>query len=253
MMLRYLVLTALRDRLVTAMMAGLVAIWLLASFAGGTSILETAETGAAFAAFGARLLIVLGMTLFVIVHVRRLMESRELHLLLAKPIGRARFVVTAWASFALVALALALVAGVIVWLAGTADGPAAGLAAWTGTLILEAGVMTAFAVFVALGLDSAIASIVTAAGFYVLARMLGVLLAIARTDLRPGGALGDGIAGAVDVIGAVVPRLDLFAVGTWPVHGLAGGPDLRLVGAQGVIYTILLVAAAVFDFSRRQV
>lgn len=253
MILRYLLLTAVRDRLVGAMLAGLGVIWLLAGFAGGTSILEGPQTAAAFAAFAARLLVVAGMVVFVALHVRRLLDSRELHLLLSRPVARPRFVISYWASFAAVALGLSLAAGAAVW--GTGPGTLApvGVAAFTGTLALEAGLMTAFALFVALGLDSAIAAILVATGFYVLARMLGLLLAISRAELGPGGAFGGWMAGTVEVLATVLPRLDLFAVGAWPVHGLDGAPGLALATLQGVLYTLLLLAASVFDFNRRQV
>lgn len=251
MILRYLLLTALRDRLFAVMLLALVAIWLLAVFAGGTSIVEDAQAAAAFAAFGARLLVVLGMVLFVALHVRRLLDSRELHLLLSRPLARPRFVITYWASFALVALGLSLAAGVAVWGTGPAVLDPTGLAAWTATLALEAAVMTAFALFVALGLTSAIASVLAAAGFYVLARMLGVLLAITRSELHPGGAFGDWMGGAVSALAMLLPRLDRFAPGTWPVHGLGDASGLGLVAVQGVLYTALLVAASVFDFNRR--
>lgn len=251
MVLRYLLLTALRDRLFAAMVLGLAAIWLFAVFAGSTSIVEDAQTAAAFAAFGARLLVVLGMALFVALHVRRLLDSRELHLLLSRPLARPRFVMSYWAGFAVVALGLSLAAGAAVWGTGPGVLDPAGLAAWTGTLALEAAVMTAFALFVALGLDSAVASILAAAGFYALARMLGVLLAITRSELQPGGAFATWMDGAVSVLAMLLPRLDRFAPGAWPVHGPADAGTLGLVAAQGVLYTALLVAASVFDFNRR--
>lgn len=251
MILRYLLLTALRDRLFAIILVGLAAIWLLAVFAGSTSIVEKAQAAAAFAAFGARLLVVLGMAVFVALHVRRLLDSRELHLLLSRPLARPRFVVTYWASFALVGLGLSLAAGVAVWGTGPAALDTAGLAAWTGTLALEAAVMTAFALFVALGLDSAVAGILITAAFYALARMLGVLLAITRSELQPGGALATWMDGAVSVLAMLLPRLDRFAPGAWPSAGIDDPADLGLVLAQGMLYTALLVAASVFDFNRR--
>jgi hypothetical protein len=251
MLLRYLLITALRDKLFATILAGLGAIWLLATFAGGTSIVEEGKAATAFAGFAARLLVVVGMVLFVALHVRRIVDSRELYLLLSKPVARPAFVVTYWASFALVAAVLSAAAGLAVAAAGLGAADPAGTLAWTGTLMLEAALMTAFALFVALGLETPVGSALTALGFYVLARMLGVLLAITRSDLRAEGDVNAWIDGAVTVAASVLPRLDLMAAGDWLVHGLADGATVALVAAQAGVYTALLVAAAVFDFGRR--
>lgn len=252
MILRYLLITALRDKLFLAIVVGLLAIWLLAVFAGGTSVVEEGAAALAFAGFAARLLVVFGMVLFVSLQVRRLAESRELYMLLSKPLGRPAFVLATWAGFAIVSCILGLAAGLIVVLSGPASIDPAGVAAWTAALTLEAVLMTAFALFLALGLESPISSVIAALGFYILTRMLGVLLAITHSDLRPGGTFNAWVDGAVEVFATVLPRLDLFAPGAWLVHGAGDVAGLALLGAQGVAYTVILLAATVFDFSRRE-
>ncbi|SDF75563.1 hypothetical protein SAMN05216241_102238 [Limimonas halophila] len=244
MTLPYLLLSALRDRLVAAMAMGLVAIWLVAAFAGGTSIAEEGAAASVFAAFGARLLVIGGLVLFVALQVRRLSESGELHLLLATPVSRGRFVVQAWAGFATLAVGFALAAGAIAGVAGWPPAQPAGLAVWTATLALEGIVMAALALFVALGLRGVIAGVLVALGLYVVARMMGVLLAIANSKFAP----TDGWMGQlVDVLGLLLPRLDLLAQSRWLVHGLESPYTIGIAAAQAAVYTAALVAAVVFD------
>jgi len=247
MTLPYILLSAVRDRLIAAIGIGLIAIWLVAAFAGSTSIAEEGAAATVFAGFGARLLVVFGIVLFVSLQVRRLAESGEMHVLLATPISRTRFVIQAWAGFAVLAIGFAVAAGGISALAGWSVAQPFGLAVWTGTLALEAVVMAAFALFVALGLRGMIAGLIVCLGFYALTRMLGVILAIARSEYAPAEAK-DGVVGrAVDLLGLVLPRLDLLAESRWLVYGIEATGSVGLATLQAVAYTLVLVAAAVFD------
>lgn len=247
MTLPYILLSAVRDRLVAAMAAGLLAVWLLAAFAGGTSIAEQGEAATVFAGFAARLLVVFATVVFVALQVRRLADSGELHLLLATPISRTRFVVQAWAGFAALAVAFAVAAGLIAGLAGWPPAEPAGLTVWTATLALEAVVMAAFALFVTLGLRGLVAGLIVCFGFYALTRMLGVLLAVARSEYAPEAARSTWIGGVVDALGYVLPRLDLLAESRWLVYGIEAPGTVGLAAVQAAVYTGVLVAAAVFD------
>lgn len=252
MTLRYLLITAVRDRLVLATLAALAVIWLMASFTGGTSLVEDREARIVFAGFAGRLVVVVGIVLFTALHVRRLTESRELDLILSKPVSRAAFVCTYQLSLALLGGGLAIAAGTAVALAGWWPPAPAGLAVWTGTLALEAAVMAGFALFVTLGGKPPLAGVLAALGFYALARMLGVLLAITRSELRGGGEFNSWMNGIVEALGMLLPRLDLFAASRWLVYGVEAPETAVLVAVQGALYAALLAAAAVFDVTRRQ-
>ncbi len=252
MMLRYLLLTAVRDRLMLAMLAALAAVWLLAAFAGGTSVVEDRAASIVFAGFAARLVVVLGIVLFTALHVRRLNESRELYLILSKPVSRAAFVAAYGAGLALLGVLLAIAAGAAVAVAGWIPPAPAGLAAWTASLAVETAVMAAFALFVTLGGTSPLGGMLAALGFYALARMLGVLLAIVRSELRGAGGFNAWVDGSIEVLGLVLPRLDLFADSRWLVHGIEAPETLALLVLQGAAYAGLLAAAAVFDVTRRR-
>jgi len=71
------------------------------------------------------------------------------------------------------------------------------------------------------------------------------LLALAAAD--------GGLAGVVlSALAVLLPRLDMLARGEWLVHGVVLDRDLLFALAQWLVYVPLLLAAAAFDFSRRE-
>jgi len=249
--IRTVLILALGDRLLGAMLAAIAAVALLAGFLGDRSIAEGGASAVAFAAFGLRLTVIAGLILHIVFQVRRTVESRELLLALSRPVSRSRYVVAWWGGFAVIGAGLALAAGAALALTG----PAApgGLALWTASLALEAALMAAFALFFALGLDGAVAAAIGCLGFYVLGRMVGVIEAIRRSPLRAAeGELDEGLDRGFDVLGLLVPRLDLFGQSAWLIHGPEAGRAVALVAMQGVVFTALLVVAAVIDFRSKE-
>ncbi|MEQ8966049.1 MAG: hypothetical protein RID91_09510 [Azospirillaceae bacterium] len=245
--IRTVLILALGDRLIGAMLAAIAAVALLAGFLGDRSVAEQGATGLAFAGFGLRLTVIAGLVLHVVFQIRREIDSRELLLALSRPVSRAGLVVAWWAGFAVIGAGLATAAGLAVAATGPAD--PAGLALWTGSLALEAALMAAFALFFALGLNGTVAAAIGCLGFYVLGRMVGVIEAIRRSPLRaPDTELDRGLDRGFDLLGLLVPRLDLFGQGAWLVHGPPEPGLVALIATQGAVFTALLVVAAVIDF-----
>ena len=245
-------LTAVRDRLMAGLAIALLGAVLVSSFLGEATFMEEREMALAFAGFSTRLILVTGLVLFVCFHVQRGFENREIDLMLSRPISRPQFVLITWAGFSGVALLMALVAVVLVPLAGW---PArGGLLLWAGSLVLETLLVVAVALFFALSLRTAVGSAMATLGFYLLARMAGFLLGIVQSDWKAvatdmiGTVLGYG----VYAVGLVLPRLDLFGQTWWLAHGNTGGAGLLPVAAQAAVYIPLLLAAAMFDFRRRR-
>lgn len=249
--LRYLVLTALRDRLFAAMLTGIAVIALLGAFLGDKSVVEGQEATAAFVAFATRLLVICGMVLFVAIHVRRGFESREMLLILSRPISRGRVVLAYWAGFS--AIALLLVAPAVLALALVGAPAADGLALWGLSLALESMLLIAFALFFAFGVSGVVAAALGCLGFYVLARMIGVLNAIRSSEFRDGSlTFAPAVDRAIDVLAMLVPRLDLFGQSRWLVHGIDRPELVPVLLGQAAVYTALIVTAAIFDFQRRR-
>ncbi len=249
---RYIVLTAVRDRLLIGVAIALVLAALLGAFLGDATALEQRQMSLAYAGFTTRLILAMGLILFVCFHVQRSYDNREIDLMLSRPISRAQFVIIYWLGFSGVAVMLAVLAAIVLPIAGLPDG--AGLVLWAISLILESLLVVALSLFFALTLKSAVASVMASFGFYLLARMTGFLVNIAESDwaILQESAVGSLSAYGVFVFGFIMPRLDLFGQTWWLNYGMPDDLPIGLIVGQAVLYTALLIAAAIFDFRRRR-
>ncbi|MBF0393988.1 MAG: hypothetical protein HQL38_15020 [Alphaproteobacteria bacterium] len=246
---RYVLLTALRDRLFAGLFAvGLLAV-LTSSFLGDAALVERGELTTVFAAASVRVILVLGIVLFVGFHVQRLYESREIEAILSRPLSREGFVLSYWLGLAAVALLLAVpVLALVAGAAGRVDG--AGFLWWSASVLLEVLIVVALALFCSLTLERAIPSALAALSFYTLARMMSFLTAIAD---RPGmdNELHPLVGWVVKAVSLFMPRLDLFGQTAWLVYGPDAAFGLAVAG-QAAIYVPLLLAAAMFDLRRKR-
>jgi hypothetical protein len=245
----YLLRSALGDRLLAALALAILVGAAIAAFVGSTALVEKGEITTVYAATAGRFIVVICLVLFTCFHVRRTFDSREVDLLLSRPVSRFGFVLAEVATLVLLAGAGAALAGIAVAAAGRPEPATLGL--WTLGLMVEAAIAATAALFFALMLRSGVAAALACLGFYVLGRLIGLLggVAAAHGGSGPAGWLVDQV---VLVLGLVLPRLDLLARTSWLVHG-AGGElaGLGLIFAQGALYVVLLAAAACIDFERR--
>lgn len=245
----YIMATALRDRLFLALLVLVAVAAVLSVFIGGAAVVEKRELSLVYAATATRLILVAGLVLFVCFQIRRSFDTREVEVMMSRPISRRNFVFAYAASlFALSLAAVAIATAVVV---AVARPEAAPLAQWALSLLVECTIMVLVALFFALTLTSAVASVLACFGFYVLARMVGLLTGIAA-HVGERSIFTEIVARTMDVISVVIPRLDLMGQSAWLVHGLEGEVGALVVLAQGVVYAPLIIAATVFDMQRRQ-
>ena len=249
--LAYVLMTAVRDRLFVALAVLLGMVAVVAIFVGDGVVAEPTASRVAYAALAARLVYVLGIVLFVCYQIRRIYESREIDVILSRPLSRTGFVVAYAAGFAVVAAVLVPLPALIVWLAGPP--PLDGLAWWTLSLLCEGQIVTVLALFFALILGSPVTSALAAIGFYVFARTSGAVLGILSgswLDLSSTFAVFAGW--AFRILSTVIPRLDLFGQTSWLVYGFEGSALDWAAVLQTLVYVPLLLAMAIYDFQRKQ-
>ncbi len=249
-LLRYILITALRDRLFLALPVMLAAGAALVIFLSGSAIIEQREMAAALFGAGSRVLIITGLVLFVSFHISRAMAGGEIALILSRPISRGAFVLLYSASQVIAGFICVAASIILVWLC--ARPPLDGLLVWGLGLALETMLMILTAVFFGLILNSAVASALACLGFYVLARMSGLLGALAGKAGETGGLdllLGYGF----KFISLIIPRLDFFTRSEWLVYGWTGDePGIVWAVLQSLAFAPLILAAAMIDFSRKR-
>jgi hypothetical protein len=251
--LRYVLLTAIRDRIYAALFAAILLACLVSSFLGSAAMAEGQAMSAVFAAASIRILAIGGLVVFVCFHVRRLAESKELEAMLARPLSRERFILAYASGLWIAALLLILPAAALL---GLAFRPSAeGFLLWSASLLLEGLVMTTLALFAAITIETASGAVVVCGGFYALSRMMSFFLDIARSKVAEGGdggSFGVFMRYAIEGLSTLMPRLDLFSRTEWLVHGTVTAPLWQALLAQTAIYVPLLLLAAMFDLSRKR-
>ena len=81
--IKYILLTGLRDRLFLGIFIALIAAFSLGIFLGSTVLVEAQQTTAAFIAGSSRAVIIIGMILFVCLSINRAFANKEVEFILS--------------------------------------------------------------------------------------------------------------------------------------------------------------------------
>lgn len=240
---------AVRDKMILALVLAVILSCALSVFLGGTAVVEQGQFAVVFTAAGLRFSVVLGLVLFVVFYIRRSFEAKDVEFLLSRPISRVSFVASYIAAFTVLALAMAVLQALCLYLIGhQAWGD--GYLLWIISALAENIIMVSIALFFSMYLSSAATAAMACFAFYVLSRMMGQILGgiDAGIDL-PGH---DFIQALMNGISLVIPRLDLMAQSSWLVYGVADPFDFVIVGVQGLVFSLVIFFAASIDLVRRQ-
>lgn len=246
---RYILMAALRDRFLYAIIGIIILISSLSVFFGSSALTEQDQFLRSFAAFGFRLFGVGALMLFIINYIRRSFDGRDIEYLLSRPMGRVQFVLTHAAAFSTLAAICAFLLGGINMLMEIGQLDSSDLLWWV-SLAVEFIIMANVAMFFAFVMRSSTACMVVVFAFYMLARLMGEILGI----LQKGAVSGvmSLLAKVMEAISFFIPRLDLMAQSKWLIYGIQPEISLAFVLGQGVIFCAMVVCAAVFDMRRRQ-
>lgn len=247
--IRYILITALRDWLFIGLLAGVLLAAAISATLGSTAFLEEKEMTLTFASGSARLILMVGLIIFVCFHIRSAFDTKEIDVILSRPISRSNLVLSYWLGFSFVGLLLALPVVALLAVIGVLNWP--GFAGWAASLVLETGLVVALALFSAFTLRSAVTSVIACMGFYVLSRMMAFFVFTSQS-----GMFNDPkfivLKWALQAISTIVPRLDFFAKSEWLVYGFNTALDWQLYVIQTAIFVPLLLAASMIDFKRKQ-
>lgn len=249
--IRYIILTAVRDKLFAGLLAILVLIYAVSFLYGGTSIVEENEAATAFVAGSSRLLLVAGVIVFTCFHMRRSFDSKEIELLLSKPVGRFSFIMAYW--IGLSAIAAALTAACFLMLFMVSFHVSGGMLLWLFSLLCELIIAITASLAISLIIPSAVTSVLGSLCFYFMSRMSGFFLAIVDSGHGGFGSVFSKVGAIfVKMVTVFTPRLDQFAESSWLVYTTDLSEAAIFVAAQSAIYVPLLLGLAYFDFRRKQ-
>jgi ABC-type transport system involved in multi-copper enzyme maturation permease subunit len=249
--IRYIFLTALRDNLFWVLLLGVLAAAIIAHMLGSTAPIDTRQLTISYSSSAARVMIIIGLIVFVCSHLSNAFATHEIDVFLSRPITRSNLVISYWVGFANVALLHVLATVALVALQGVMSW--SGYFFWTLSLLLECWLAVALALFASFTLKSGVASVLTSLGLYALSRMIGFFIATTNSaflfEQRWVNLL---LTYALKGIAIIMPRLDFFTKSEWLVDGLKHSRELELFAAQAAIFIPLLLLATIADFRRKQ-
>lgn len=247
--IRYVLLTASRDWLFAGLLVAVIIAGGVSATLGSTAFLEEQQMKITYAAASSRLILMVGLIVFVCFHIRQAFDSKEIDVMLSRPISRGNIIVAYWLSFSLVALLLTIPVVMMVGFFGVLN--VEGFTGWAIGLLLEAALVVALSLFSAFTLKSAVTSVLASMGFYVLSRMMAFFVATTEApSLQEMPYIL--LKYLLVAISTIVPRLDFFAKTEWLVYGFKTTQDSYLFVIQAIIFVPVFLVATIIDFRRKQ-
>ncbi|MEO7727221.1 MAG: ABC transporter permease [Burkholderiales bacterium] len=245
---RFTLLEAWRTRLLWLFVITLAIVWCGAYFAQQLAITESTRIHITLTAAASRMVSVFVLSLYILTTLVRELNDKGLELTLSFDLRRADYILGRLLGFALIALLMALVAGALQWMLA----PLSAVLQWTASLTLELLLVAAMSLFCVLTFTQLMPAASFVAGFYLLSRAMASIQLISAAPIIDDKSLShQAIVWTIDLLALVLPAMDRFTQSGWLADGAAGWPAVGACAAQAVVYTALLVAAAMFDFYRR--
>ena len=219
----------------------------LAAFLSQVAVTESLALQAAILAALLRACAVFLVAAQVASSVLREINDKGLELMLSLPLSRPAQYLGRLAGFAACGAALSF-AFALVLLPWAAPGT---VTLWGLSLACETALVAAAALFFAMTLAQLVPAIGATIGLYLLARSMAAIQAMASGPLAD-STLASRIARfSVDAIALLLPRLDSVTRTEWLLYATpSAGAWASAVGGL-ILYGLLLVAAGLFDFHRR--
>ncbi|TAE83805.1 MAG: hypothetical protein EAZ74_03220 [Alphaproteobacteria bacterium] len=248
----FILLTAVRDRLFPAIIALIVLITGITLALSETAMIEEHAMHVAMSAGVTRIVLVMGVMLFVCFHIRAMFDQKEMDVILSRPVSRTQLVLGLWLGFAAVAAMLVCAEMVVLLVVGVPS--LLSLLVWSASVGWECLLVIAIAMFASLSNKSAVSSVLISLTFYTLGRLMAFFVATAnarRVFETP--LLHDALRYLVEALSVLMPRLDLFADSAWLVYGVAPYHEhIMLAAIQTVIFIPFLLGLTLIDVHRKQ-
>ena len=248
--IKYILLSGLRDRLYIGLFITLIAGFCLSIFLGSTSLIEQNQMTTAFVAGSSRAILAIGLILFVCLNIGRAFENKEVEFIISKAISREKFVLSYLLGFFISAILifLPLILAIILVLKTNLFG----LLIWSSSLLAEILIVISFALLSSLILRNPFSAIMASFGFYIISRLMGMFVLAINLPQNLAEAKGHIMQSTLKFLSAIFPRLDLFAQSTWLNYGATDFGDLKIVFFQALIYIPLMIFMAFHDFKKKQ-
>ena len=243
----YTLVEAMRSGLPWLAAACVLGVLGLAGFLSRVAIIEASALQVSAAGALWRACAVFLIAAHVVASVSREANDKGLELALALPVSRPSYYIGKLAGYSCAGLLLAsfFALPLLIW-AAPAD-----LAAWWLSLAAETALVAAAALFFASAMAQSLAALAATAGLYLLGRSMSAIQAIASAPQAGDSLPAVAARWFVDALALLLPRLDAATGSDWLVYGAPRAGEFVQALSGLAIYFLLLAAAGLFDFSRR--
>lgn len=244
---RFVVLEARRSGLPWLVAASIATAMGLAAFLSQVAVTESLELQTAIIAALLRACAVFLIASQVVTSTLREYDDKGLELMLSLPLSRPAYYLGRLAGFAVcgAAVSACFALPLLLW------SPPQAVWLWAVSLGAETTLMAAAALFFSMVLVQLVPAAAATAGLYLLARSISAIQAIAGGPLAEPTLAQHLARWSVDAVAVLLPRLDAVTRTEWLLYG-PPAPGAYAAAISGLaVYALLLVAAGLIDFHRR--
>lgn len=245
---KFTALEALRTRLPLTSILVLLLLLLASFFVRELAVTEAARFQTAFYSAAARLCAVFLVAVYVLASVSREFNDKGLEAVLALDVRRSHYILGKLAGF----LISALIVAVTLSLPAFLFAPLPAAASWAFSLALELALVVTLALFCIVTFNMLLPAAAFVAGFYLICRSMEAMRLMSAYPVGSNDGWSQQVTqGLVELLAYLMPALDGWTRASWLVDGAPTSGELVAIAVQGVVYLVLLTAAALFDFHRR--
>lgn len=250
-LVKYVLTAARRDKLFLSLIGIMVLGGFISLFLSSSAVVEKELFSVVYLAGSLRLLGLTGLVLFVVFFIRRSFDSRDVEYLLTRPVSRNSFVLSHAAGFSILAFIVSAALCLGLGFVANKIGNAEGVIYWSTGVICEYLLIVNVALFFSMVLSSPVAASLATLGFYILGRLMGQLLFVAKTPSE--GFIGYQLMTYIfQAVSTLFPRLDLMTQTSWLLYGVDGIKDYIFILTQTVLFVVLILVATLVDLRKRQ-
>lgn len=244
---RFVLLEARRSGLPWLVAGSIAASLGLAAFLSQVAVTESLALQAAIVAALLRACAVFLVAFQVITSTQREYDDKGLELMLSLPLSRHVYYLGRLAGYAAcgAAISVCFALPLLLW------SPPQAVLLWALSLCAEAAMVAAAAMFFSVVLVQFVPAAAATAGLYLLARSISAIQAIAGGPLAEPSLPQQLARWSVDAVALLLPRLDTVTRTDWLLYGPPAPGHYATAIAGLAVYALLLTAAGLFDFHRR--
>jgi ABC-type transport system involved in multi-copper enzyme maturation permease subunit len=237
-----------QNRLFRLTLVGLLCLLGIAEFTGELAITETRNVQAALLASFSRWFLVMTSALFVITSMVREFNDKGTEQILSLPVSKTGYYFGKFLGF----MSLSLVIAISICLILSLYTEFTWLVVWFISLICETAIIIGVSMLCMFTFSNITISFMAVIAFYLLSRTMEAIQLLSTSPILESNSFSqDFMTALVNGIAYFLPDLNRFSNSEWLVYGIEGS-DLGFNLLQTLIYLVFLIAAGLFDLSRKQ-